>query len=250
MKKIILAIILVFISMTLISCKGRYYPRESGDFLYTKLGVVNPDVNLAIVGLSEEGKKKETLIFPTILDGFHAKFIGTRFASGNKPIEISNAKSVYFPSTIILRSSIKYQHTEEQNLNIYFGYRFPDPAMYPYKEQIKNSKIFVKYEYLMEEIALGYDNRYNYIPANIAYYIGNNEEDDLFFVDDTDGTKVNVIPPDPYKEGYNFIGWYKEIEGINKWDFENDIIPSKQYDEEGEYQFIETKIYAKWEVKQ
>ncbi|WP_035375910.1 InlB B-repeat-containing protein, partial [Haploplasma axanthum] len=68
-----------------------------------------------------------------------------------------------------------------------------------------------------------------------------------FFVDDADGTKVNVIPPDPYKEGYNFMGWYKELEGINKWDFENDIIPSKQYDEEGEYQFIETKIYAKWE---
>ncbi|WP_162849140.1 InlB B-repeat-containing protein [Haploplasma axanthum] len=249
MKKIVLAIIILFISVTLISCSGKHYPYESGDFLYSKIGVANPDVNIAIIGLSEEGKKKETLIFPTILDGFYVTKIGTIFASGSKPIEISNAKSVYFPSTIILRSSIKYQHTEEQEVNVYIGSRFPDTNLYPIKEYLKNSKIFINYEYLIEEEKIGHDAWYNYIPANIAYYIGN-EERDLFFVDDADGTKVNVIPPDPYKEGYNFMGWYKEIEGINKWDFENDIIPSKQYDEEGEYQFIETKIYAKWVVKQ
>ncbi|VEU80833.1 InlB B-repeat-containing protein [Haploplasma axanthum] len=246
MKKIILAIIILFISVALISCKGRYYPRESGDFLYTKLGVTNPDVNLAIVGLSEEGKKKETLIFPTILDGFHAKFIGTRLASGNKPIEIDNAKNIYFPSTINLSTSIKYNHTAEQEVNVYLSSISPMISFYAQIYTLKYSKLFVNYNFLKEIQNIDVYKKYNYIPANITYYIGN-EEYDLFFVDDADGTKVNVIPPDPYKEGYNFMGWYKELEGINKWDFENDIIPSKQYDEEGVYQFIETKIYAKWE---
>ena len=80
----------------------------------------------------------------------------------------------------------------------------------------------------------------------IEYYIG---ENDFFFLDDADGTKVNVVPLTPYKEGYEFKGWYKDLEYNNPWDFENDIIPRKQYGEEGNYLFIETKIYVKWEEK-
>ena len=71
----------------------------------------------------------------------------------------------------------------------------------------------------------------------------------MIFVDDCDGTIVNVVPPNPIREGYKFKGWYKEKECINKWDFEKDIIPSKEYDKEGNYIFKETAIYAGWEIK-
>lgn len=79
--------------------------------------------------------------------------------------------------------------------------------------------------------------------ASVVYFV----DDDVYFIDDCDGTIVNVIPPTPYKEGYEFIGWYKEKECINEWDFENDIVPAKIYNNDGEYLYQETILYAKWE---
>ena len=91
------------------------------------------------------------------------------------------------------------------------------------------------------------DNSYIKV-ANVVYYL-NDDTEDTFFVDDCDGTIVNVVPPNPIREGYKFKGWYKEKECINKWDFEKDIIPSKEYDKDGNYIFKETAIYAGWEIK-
>ena len=85
--------------------------------------------------------------------------------------------------------------------------------------------------------------------ANVVYYL-NDDIEDSYFVDDCDNEKIVNIPTDPIRDGYKFMGWYKEKECINKWDFENDIVPEKQYDENNEYIFIETSLYAKWEKKQ
>ena len=82
--------------------------------------------------------------------------------------------------------------------------------------------------------------------ANVLYDL-NYGENNIFLVDDCDGTTVNVLPPNPIRQGYNFIGWYKEPECINIWDFENDIVPAKEYNENGEYILKETILYAKWE---
>ena len=54
------------------------------------------------------------------------------------------------------------------------------------------------------------------------------------------------LPPNPYRKGYEFLGWYKEPECINICDFENDIVPSKEYDKNGDYILKEIKLYAKW----
>ena len=46
------------------------------------------------------------------------------------------------------------------------------------------------------------------------------------------------------------MGWYKDKDCTIKWDFRNDIIDKKEYDEEGNYIYKETKIYSKWkEIK-
>ncbi len=85
--------------------------------------------------------------------------------------------------------------------------------------------------------------------ANVCYYY-NLEESDYYYVDYYDADSlIEFIPPDPVNEGYSFGGWYKEKECINKWDFENDIVPSKEYDENGQYILKEIKLYAKWEEK-
>lgn len=38
-----------------------------------------PGVEITIIGLSDEGKQKDTLIFPVILDGFKVTQIGSTF---------------------------------------------------------------------------------------------------------------------------------------------------------------------------
>lgn len=91
--------------------------------------------------------------------------------------------------------------------------------------------------------------------ANVMYYSSeyDYQSDYCFFVDDVDGKTISVIPPDPCREGYKFMGWYKEKERINKWNFENDVVPKKKYDENGKYIYMEddkytgTILYAKWE---
>ena len=47
-----------------------------GDFVYSHASVSDPSNNVAIIGLSEEGKKKETIIFPTSLNSYNVKKVG------------------------------------------------------------------------------------------------------------------------------------------------------------------------------
>jgi len=49
------------------------------------------------------------------------------------------------------------------------------------------------------------------------------------------------------RKGYAFVGWYKEPECVNAWDFDNDRLPKFEYDSDGYItNFVETKLYAKW----
>lgn len=42
----------------------------------------------------------------------------------------------------------------------------------------------------------------------------------------TYGSTISELQTPPTKEGYNFAGWYKTVDGTDKWDFENDTMPS------------------------
>ena len=92
---------------------------------------------------------------------------------------------------------------------------------------------------------------YNYDEApNYGYY----------WIDDVeDGERIEIIPPEPKREGYTFGGWYCEPECITEWDFNTAI--SKPQLVSGESYDYNTKdlyrgdpypedyvtyIYAKW----
>ena len=87
------------------------------------------------------------------------------------------------------------------------------------------------------------------IPNTI--YLFNYEEapnGNYFFINDFErGGLIEDTPYEPIREGYVFIGWYKEPECINKWDFEKDTLPEPEYKEDGELIFVETTLYAGWE---
>ena len=58
--------------------------------------------------------------------------------------------------------------------------------------------------------------------------------------------KIENTPYEPMREGYTFDGWYKEAECKNEWNFDEDKLPKAEYDEDGNVEFVETKLYAKW----
>ena len=84
--------------------------------------------------------------------------------------------------------------------------------------------------------------------ANVVYDINySNEEYKYHSVDNYEyGSLIEIIPPQPEREGYTFDGWYKEPECINAWNFETDTLPELKLDAGGNEIFQETALYAKW----
>jgi len=85
--------------------------------------------------------------------------------------------------------------------------------------------------------------------ANVTYYF--NFDTDInhgvHWVDDVGyGGLIEFVPHNPTRSGYTFAGWYREIEGINKWDFESDRLPEELRDENNRVVYQETRLYAKW----
>ena len=84
---------------------------------------------------------------------------------------------------------------------------------------------------------------YNYEGApNEGYY----------WIDDVeDGEKVEIIPPDPKRDGYTFCGWYTEPECENEWSFDTVINKAEPIPVPGRASFYYPEnhiyfIYANW----
>ncbi|PWM72811.1 MAG: hypothetical protein DBX59_05870, partial [Bacillota bacterium] len=215
--------------------------RTNGDFVYHILsgGVIYDHNIIAIVGLSEEGKTKKEILIPQEIDGLPVEFLGYEYGwAGRKgefesdvleklylmhPIESAKGRFSELPA---------YKCTVIKNGAIYEGLGQQD--------KLRDTKM-PKSEWL--KLFGDYNRPDTWV--NVVYYL-NDETDTVHFADDLDGEKITFIPPEPTREDYIFGGWYKESECITAWDFENDVVPAKEYDDEGNYLFQETALYAKW----
>lgn len=82
------------------------------------------------------------------------------------------------------------------------------------------------------------------------YNYENAENEGFYWVDNFDyGGTISYLPENPERDGYIFSGWYKEPEGVNEWDFDNDTLPETKLSADGEEVYQETKLYAKWYKK-
>ena len=247
-KKIILLIWVFFFCICLNSCRDPLEAYESGDFLYVYSYDSLNKKCISIMGLSDEGLDKETIVIPTSINNYPVKNFGERFALRTEGQIISDKLINLYVHNQVEKYINDGFYENLENVNVYCGYSYGNLQKYRYEFGFCSNFIVAQKEYyscISYDIKL--DKYYNQISfANVVYYL-NDDTEDTFFVDDCDGTIVNVTPPNPIREGYKFNGWYKEKECINKWDFEKDIIPSKEYDVDGNYIFKETSLYACWE---
>ena len=261
-KKRLLCLLLIMFSCLLVSCGLRRENREYGDFLYQYTSDDMGKSCITIMGLSEQGKQKETIVTPTEINGKLVKCFGLNIHMRTKGyIESENLKNIYIHGQIE-----KYENEDcfgeltdrfgkIRDITIFLGVSREKlwmhlPTMlnrvYVAKEEFYETHDDEYYSRYEEGVKNNIDYYTKIKFANVIYYY-NYGKKTTFFVDDCDGTVVNVIPPEPFREGYKFLGWYKEPECINKWDFEKDIVPAKEYDKNGEYVLKETKLFAKWE---
>ncbi len=252
-------------------CSSSRKISESEMFLY-----VESDGKASILGLTDLGKQQEYLVIPEKINDNTVTSLGINSISG-----LTSVKAQYGEEHILFRDSalkklyIPFNPTISEQF-LFWGRYPPDfwgetkieafvvmRTNYTYGAKIwennfvrmSNNCFGLKYKD-GDEITIHNttdDGRVkDLLPANVTYYLNPGQEPNaVYWVDDYDGEKIKYMPPDPAREGFEFAGWFKERECVNKWDFENDIVPKKiyEYDSDGTpltYTYVETKLYAKW----
>ena len=249
MKKLF-AVILVLTTLLiqlLTGCLRKEYSNE--DFTYYIFVSKKNDRRIEITGLTEAGNQKEVLVVPETIDGIPVTAI---------------RKSMIF--TMPGYSAEGYWHSQKlKKLYFYTNKNLPKVTLRDCKalesiyvlkiNEISNlfgsggltsavEKIFIPSKAYFD---LGRRLR-KIFPANTTYYLNylNADNDGVFWIDNIEaGEKIEYQPPkEPTREGYEFGGWYKEPECLNKWNFSIDTMPeTPQGAENG---FYELKLYAKW----
>ncbi len=243
-KKFLLYVYIIFMLLIISACNNRdpFDSVVSGDFVYTRWSMAEGEI--AIIGLSDEGINKETLIFPSTLDGYRVTQIGDKFGlKDSGTLFIEKALNIYFTSSIThVVTSIDYKNIDTiAEINVFVGGSSIESRLYAWTYPYSNINVYLSaYEYsnvIDDEIVYG-----RFVCSNVEYYLDNEH---VYFVDHAEGKTVNTIPPIPSKAGYVFDGWYKD-ESLNQpWNFDEDTIPNKEFDEQNSVINI-TKIYAKW----
>ena len=236
---------------------------SEGYYIYS---VTYEEPRVVIRGLTDLGKEQEILVIPQQINGYPVVSVGgtdydvgkveEKFGEGHAMFNSSKLKRIYVPfaltrapgvyltddfigSNTKLEAFVAMEVVGDDYWNCYLR---DSSANYSEKKKLT----------VFDELYCVNGVPRQRLPANVTYYLNPGQEpDSVYWIDDYDGEKIRYIPPDPAREGFEFAGWFKERECVNKWDFENDIVPKKiyEYDLDGTpltYTYVETKLYAKW----
>ena len=230
-KRILILAIVAIIGVASFGCKPSNesaYP-VYGDFVYRIVTLQDGDKFINILGLSEEGKCKKIIVVPSRIDGYSVRIGESGIWSYGGYWESDNLETVYIDYGVPFYSDIFDRCSKlEKIIHIVWNEY----------EYVANSKYYVP----------KYDNGNVLMMANVSFYYNYHgaRNKGFYWIDDLDNEKIDIIPADPIREGYRFDGWYKEEQCENKWNFEKDIVQAKEYDENGNYLYKETPLFAKW----
>lgn len=233
MKKIISIMFTILLLFVAAGTYGCYKKEVYGDLV---CGIRGGKTMIDIFGLSEEGKNKEIIIIPKVIDGYKVQLMGkaTTFGIVSPDFRSEKLKRLYFEAEVNFQS-LYFQETV--NLEKIFIL----DANGDYLVSLEAKECFLNKT--DAEICKEY---MNVRAANVAYFYNyeNAPNDGYYWIDDLEnGEKITYIPENPTREGYLFGGWFKDEACTEVWDFEKDAIIKPA---EG---FYENKIFAKWNKK-
>lgn len=236
MKKILVSMFLLVFGLCLVGCTDEPIKTyEDEYFIYNKKEYMNDD-KIFLSGLTEKGKEQEILYIPSSFNGNKVILSNIAIISNLLQITSDSLKKVYMDAGLTSFGNFRVVNNDIKIMIVSTTIKsYPDQGTV-----YISSKTFSELE--RKPI------RPEVMPANISYNYNyeNSPNDGYYWLDDYDNELITYIPTNPIRSGYQFGGWYKEAECINKWDFENDMVPEKEYDISEDYIFYETILYAKW----
>ncbi len=249
-KKICLILILIITAFSLTSCV-QYEEVIVGDFVYVLSD--HSDLYYNVVGISEEGKEKKELVIPSEINGIPVTNIGYSFHLYWEPIcnfESENLEILYFSVLLEINAPQVFKNCPNFKRSIClekvnFNGEFKDLPNCVNQEIEKNGEYFPYTCYIYgDRIVKEWFEGEIYRPGNVVYFL--NEQEDIYYIDFCENITSDNLPKDPKRDGYKFMGWYKEPECINEWDIKVDVLPEiKKIGDIIEYEVV--NLYAKWE---
>ena len=190
----------------------------------------------AAVGDIKDEERKSCYFIPETIDGHTITQLGYPglYYTGSGALSAS-AEKIYIPSTVekCFKDYLEYVKYDEFSL-LYCGKVFDLDHLCQF-----NNDIYVPKEQYSEFEAVFTGKKEHLKMANVAYDY-NYEGKEYYYVDYiASGEKIVNVPPKPLREGYQFSGWYKDLELTIEFDFENDTV---MLDKDSEL-----RLYAKWE---
>ena len=251
MKKKMIMLISLWALGTLTSCSDGKLPEYEST--YFKYAVETKDDGSKVgylTGFTELGLEQTHLILPEELDGIKIRGFGYKYS---KPFFVGYTfvGPDTFVSTNLKKLYINYDNANREWRHDYNYGQLPNCYSIHWRGEDSLGIVMP----LVKDSIYGYNiylkRHYTHgILANVSYmynYEGA-ENEGYYWVDSYDQSLIEFIPPEPQREGYTFVGWYKEEECINEWDFKVDITKEEIYPSTISRfeEYPGTYLYAKW----
>ncbi len=255
MKKIYFLAMVLTLVFSLTSCLKINKTEKIGDFIYKHCYGENDFTNskeyYSVIGLTEEGKEKTELIVPSNINDIPVVSIGQKNGKNNrlKSEKLENlylTEVLFFPEKDVFKECPNLQKVICLSKNWDEEVKMYGEKAYNQYRIINNTKQYFNIYFYLDLQKNDYWNRKNlYRPGNVVYFL--NEQEDIYYIDFCENITSDDLPKDPKRDGYKFMGWYKEKECINKWDIERDLLPVINiWSDFMRYDMI--KLYPKWEI--
>lgn len=254
MKKGLCLVLVSIMALCLLGCRNLNTVYENGFFQYKILYADPKTEHIMIIGLTESGKEQTTLVIPESIDGIpvlklgkdarlmlgadEGQFISDRLEKVYIGPTLQRCRADFFSGcpnlkTVLVNNAFVVPQIDIDN------YDPTIPCQLRLYIPITQARLDVTY--------IEFDDMMTF--ANITYYWNypDSPNEGVYFIDDADGLIDDFLPPTPVREGFVFAGWFKDAEGTDNWDFANDSVMGRVFDEQGLWPYQETAMYAKWE---
>ena len=254
MKKIFIILVSVVMFLAVTSCgKSRYYGNsiyydaiEVGDVVVAK----RPDGYYQMIKFTEAAYNKEVVVIPSHINGkpligigsFGGLFVDRMFRCDYYAYEELNNPYTQLSPFKQLNAKIIYIGAHHQNQRVLSEILASETLEKVVSTNCDNFDFYDKLnptcfhsETAMSVVSIKEHD--DDVLANVWFYM-NDSVNSVYWIDYEENDSTIFEPPTPYLEGHEFLGWYKEPECINKWDFNKDkfIVSSD----------VNVKLYAKW----